>query len=315
MSELSDKALIVSFLQETKKRSDGSLANNKTAIRLFFDYIKKPIQTITMTDVRNYFISYIDSRSIKITTKNSHRYRLKSFFEYVKNILSEHGIDYENPVPSMNIFRFTKKKGDIKRISIEELKILTKNQISELMEYTYTNQSLRDFILLGLVVCTGARISEIRSILINDLHIEERFFETGFVINARKSTLNKERGLLFFFPKKIIKYLKEYLEIHSKDSEWLFPGYMENHISKSKTDIIYKKLSRKTNIKFSWHYFRRAIITERRKMDCPEWLSEALMNRVPSTVERESYIKLKIYEKRELYDKFFPFYKIKFFKK
>ncbi|KKL23339.1 hypothetical protein LCGC14_2426380 [marine sediment metagenome] len=314
MSELSDKALIVSFLQETKKRSEGACANNKTVLREFFKYIKKPIPAITMIDVRNYFISYLDLLPIKNNTKNSRRFMLSSFFNYVQAIYLANNQQYINPVPSSKIFKFTSKRADIERTSKEELKILTIAQINEILEYTYKNNNIRDFIIVGLVVATGARISEIRTILFNDLHLEERFFETGFIISARKSTLNKGKGLLFFYPEGFNKYINEYLNERPKDSEWLFPGYMEKHLSKSKTDLIYTGISKKLGFHFSWHYFRRTRITEMAKMGCPQPISEGLMNHQASSVEGEFYIKLKINEKRDLYSKWDPFQKIRFFK-
>lgn len=306
--------LIKEFLKTIKKRSTGSYENHKANLRLFFDYIKnKNIGMVTMFDVRDYFIEILDKQEIKISTKNTKRFMLKSFFDYVEKMFLEKNIIFPNPVPSTKIFDFTRLGQDIIRSSRKELKILSHEQIGEILYFAENSCSERDFIILLLIICTGARISEIRTILKEDVSFVDRFFETGFSIDARKSTLKKGESLIFFFPEGIIKYLKGYMKKLNFDNPWLFPGYKKNSISHQTAHNIYKDISKNIGINFSWHYFRRTIITERRKMGCPEWISEGLMNHTPSSVERESYIKLKISEKREYYDQYFPYADIIYF--
>jgi integrase len=306
--------LIGEFLKEVKKRSEGSYSNHKANLNEFFNYIEdKPIQKITMFDIRDYFINELDGQKIKISTKNTKRFMLKSFFDFVEKMLLNEDILYPNPVPSTKIFQFTKLNNDILRRSQTELKILTPEQLKTILDHAFHNYSLRDFLLIGFAVCTGARISEIRTMLVNDIYLDECFFETGFAINARKSTLRKGEGLLFFFPEPFAIYLERYLEENHEGSKWLFPGYKGKPITHETTYHIYKNMSKELDIRFSWHYFRRTLITERRKMGCPEWVSEGLMNHTASTVERESYIKLKISEKKSYYDQYFPYKNLNYF--
>jgi len=312
MKSKRNEFLIREFLKEVKKRSEGSYENHKGNLNKFFDYVgDKDVKKITMFEVRDYFMDVLDHQNIKISTKNAKRFMLKSFFDYVEKMLLNDNVIYNNPVPSTKIFQFTKLNNDIVRSSKTEIKTLSHEQISNILNVAKFYHLERDFILIGLVACTGARISEIRTILIQDIFIDERFFETGFIINARKSTLRKGEGLLFFFPQGFVPYLKSYIE--KCDSKWLFPGYKNKSITHETTYNLYKRMIPKLGFKFSWHYFRRTLITERRKMNCPEWLSEGLMNHTPSSVERESYIKLTIEEKRDYYDLYFPYYKLPFF--
>jgi len=172
---------------------------------------------------------------------------------------------------------------------------------------------LRTLIILLLEVYTGARISEVRTVLREDVHLTERFFETGFTIDARKSTFNKSSGLIFFFPEVVVPYLAKY-EKTLENSKWYFPGYSDNPISTASVRKIYIEIRRETGVYFSFHYFRRSLITERRKIGCPEDVSEGLMCHASSSVEGESYVKLTVKEKRDLYDLWNPFKSLEFFK-
>lgn len=306
--------MVTEFLKEVKKRSEGSYENQKANLNNFFGYMgDKDIREITMFNVRNYFVEILDKQEIKITTKNTKRFMLKSFFDYVEKMFLNDNITYRNPVPSTKIFQFTKLSEDIVRSSQIEIKTLSREKLNAILELAQKKYPEYYFMLLGLATCTGARISEIRTVLINDIFLEDRFLETGFVINARKSTLRKGEGLLFFIPKGFVKYLDHYIKQMENKSKWLFPGYKNKPIAHETTFNLYKQMIPELGFKFSWHYFRRTLITERRKMGCPEWLSEGLMNHTPSSVERESYIKLTIEEKREYYDEYFPYYDMKFF--
>ena len=221
---------------------------------------------------------------------------------------------YNNPVPSKKIYQFTKKATDIKRYSQMSLKILSRKQIDEILNYAEENMDLRSLIILLLEVFTGARISEVRTLLRDDVHLDERFLETGFTIDARKSTLNKASGLIFFYPDFLIPYLKAY-EKTLENSRWYFPGYSDRPISTASVRKIYVKIRKNIGVYFSFHYFRRSLITERRKIECPEWVAEGLMNHASSSVEGESYVKLTVKEKRALYDKWNPYDDLGFFKK
>jgi integrase len=221
---------------------------------------------------------------------------------------------YNNPVPSKKIFQFTKKSTDIKRFSQIALKILSKKQIDEILKYAEENMDLRSLTILLLEVFTGARISEVRTILREDVHLDERFFETGFTIDARKSTLNKASGLIFFYPEILTPYLKAY-ERTLENSQWYFPGYSDAPLSSTSARKIYVKIRKEIGVYFSFHYFRRSLITERRKIGCPEDVSEGLMCHNSSSVEGESYVKLTVKEKRDLYDKYDPYKNLGFFKK
>lgn len=311
------------YLEEVKKRSPGSYINNKLVIRDLIKEIPKPFVEITMIEIKEYFTNIIDEKEIKKTSKNSIRYMLMSFFNYIQKTLLSYKISFSNPVPSKKIFKFSTNVGDISHVSDEELKILNINQITKILDYTY--DKIRDFILFGLTITSGARISEIRTIMIKDINLKNCSFQTGFIPGARKTTLHTNKGLLFFFPFGFKKYIKKYMEtekvpilFHPKrnfknlwpNKDWFFPGYNNKCISKDTTQKILSEVRRKIKIKFTWHTFRRSRITAMSKKGCPLGISELLLNHAPSSVEGKSYIKLSIKDKRKLYDKYDPYKKI-----
>ncbi len=299
------------FLDEVKKRSPGSYINNKLVIRDLLKEIPKPFIEFTMIDMQNYFIDIIDEKEIKKTSKNSIRYMLMSFFNYIQKTLLVYNIEFSNPIPSKRIFKFATNLDDISHVSDEELKILTVNQLIKILDYTYDN--IRDFILFGLDITSGARISEIRTIMIKDINLKNCSFQTGFIPGARKTTLHTNKGLLFFFPLGFKKYVKRYIDIIPNE-KYLFPGYKNKCLSRDSTQKILDKVRKKIKVKFTWHYFRRTIISGRIKKGCPKWLSKGLTNHAPGDVQEKSYIKLSIKEKRGYYKKYFPFGKISYFK-
>ena len=301
------------FLEEVKKRSPGSYINNKLVIRDLIKEIPKPFTEFSMIDMQNYFLEVIDNQKLKKTSKNSKRYMLMSFFNFIQKTLLAYKIEFSNPVPSKKIFKFATNLDDISHVSDEELKLLTINQLIKILDYTYNERdNLRDFILFGLDITSGARISEIRTIMTKDVNLKNCSFQTGFIPGARKTTLHTNKSLLFFFPIGFKKYIKRYLWI-VQDEKYLFPGYKNNCLSRDSAQKILDKVRKKTKIKFTWHYFRRTIISMRIKKGCPKWLSKGLANHAPSDVQEKSYIKLSIKEKRAYYKKYFPFGKISYF--
>jgi integrase len=313
MEKLNNEYFIKAYLEEVAKRSPGSYANNVLIIRDLTKNIEKPFLEMSMMDIQNYLITIIDKQEIKKSTKNSRRYMLKAFFDYIQKTMLLYKVDFKNPVPNKKIFKFTTNLDDIGYVADSELQILSLEELNKILIYCKKKLSLRDLVLILLVVVTGARISEIRTILRKDVTLDEYYFQTGFVPGARKTTLHTNKGLLFFFPKTIHEILRHYMYSCEKCDKWLFPGYMDKPLSRTMVQSIISKIRKEVGIHFTWHYFRRTLISERIKKGCPKWLSEGLANHAPSDVEAKSYIKLTIKDKRNYYRKYFPYKKITYF--
>jgi len=302
-----------------KKRSSGSYRGQKCTLKAFFNAIDKNIENINMLDVKNYFSDVLDKKNIKLKTKEMRRSHLKSFFYYVQALMLDRGVEYQNPIPNKLVYQFTKKPGDIKKQSQIKEKIISSENLESILKYAKKNLRKKYFILFALLICTGARHSEIRSIRLSNIHMKERYFETGFEKDARKSTLKSEEGLLFFFPRQFSIYLNNYILSLKGEEKWLFPAVKSEgkyaFLNESALYHAKKKIERGLGFHFKMHRFRHTLVNNRLiKMQCPLWLSEGLTNhKVSESTQVKHYASLTIKQKRALYDKYFPYREIPFF--
>jgi len=299
--------IIEGYLNEVEKRSHPAYKNHKSVILKCLNWVKKPLETITMLEVKEYFEKEMDLvASTKLSSKEAYRSYLNSFFDYVVSYMLSEKKLYNNPVPNKRVFKFSKKSNDIKKVSEEVTEVYTVNELQILLDNAKLNR-FRDFIVYGILISTGMRISECLSIKIQNINLKQRYIETGFVKNARKS----DKGLLFFIPEGFIPYLENYLLYLGKTAGWLFPSSKGKHLT---VDGMRGRANRYFGYEYSlFHQFRRTKITKQMKMGCNPLISEVLMNHAPSSVEGQSYVKLSIDEKRDYFDQFFPFKQISYF--
>jgi len=304
-----DYEIVKDHLIEVEKRSYGSFRNRKGVVLECLNFLNKELKEISMLEIKTYFETILDKKNVKLTTKRSYRSNLRSFFDYVQGVFLAQNIDFRNPVPQDRVFKFTQKEFDIKKQSDVEDEIFTDLELLEILEFA-KKRNFRDFILFSLLIITGARVSEILSIKVKDINLEKRFFETGFVKGARKTSLSSKKSLLFFFPENFSKYLGTYLNYLDNGEVWLFPGRSKHYHYNS----FHRYVKSNYGQNFSnFHKFRKSLITNRVKIGCPLWASEGLMNHKSSSVEGEFYIKLSIEEKLNLFDEYFPYSFIPYF--
>lgn len=310
-----DINLINSYLFEVKKRSDQEYKNHKSLLYNFFNYVAKSILQINSLDILDY-LKYLDNRNISYNSKKTYRSYLNSFFNFIQSNMLVKNINYINPMPPKNIFEFSKNYNDIKKLDIQ--KCLEKEQIKNILIYLKNNyyngrniKYQKVFILFTLAVCTGARQSELRTIRLKDININERYFQTGFIKNARKSTLKSNKSLVFFFPKKFKPYLNNYiLKLIKNDKKYLFPGNKNEFMTKANVDYYYVKIRKKLGFHFTMHYFRHTLITNLIKNKCPLEIRELLLNHSSNSTQTRFYTHLSIEERRNYYDEFFPYYRL-----
>lgn len=304
-----DLRIVNNYLSEKKKISDGAYRNNKCRILNALNYLQKPLEAISMLDMKNYFEDDIDKRDIKAISKNSYRSYLKSFFDYVTAFFIDKNRDFMNPVPNSNIYKFTKRAKDIEKRGKEENKKFSKKELLSLLRKA-KKIKYRDFILFGLLTMCGMRVNEALTIKIKDINFSGRYLETGFERGARKTTLITGKSLIFFFTSTFKSYLKKYVN-YLDNRFWLFPGQGKTHLNSSS---VRTRVKRHYNNKFlKFHTFRKSLITHRLNNGCPLYISEILTNHVPSSTQGRSYVKKSIKEKRQDFDKYFPYKAFEFF--
>lgn len=313
-----DFKIIDDYLEEVHKRSTASYRNQKSIVLNCLNYINKDLEKITMIDIKNYFdndiavrINKRNNNPIGIDSKKAYRAYLSSFFDYVIGRFLQTNIEYRNPVPNKRIYKFDLHESDIRKQSNINDEIFTEQELLEVLNAS-KKKNLRDFILFSLLIIDGARISEILTIKIENINLKERYYETGFEKNARKSTRFSNKSLLFFFPEKFRPYLEQYIKYIGKNNIWLFSGKIEYMYSGGLRDYVIRNYSKKYQL---FHKYRKTLISNRLiKMDCPLWISEGLTNhQISYSTQIKHYAKFSIEQKRDLYDKYFPYYSFPYF--
>ncbi|MFW9872677.1 MAG: tyrosine-type recombinase/integrase [Candidatus Thorarchaeota archaeon] len=316
--ESSDYQIIQDYLNEVYKRSTASYKNQKSAILNMLNYVNKNLQRINMVDIKDYFNNVIDikinkrnNKPIGANSKKAYRTYLSSFFDYLIGRFLENNIELRNPVPNKKIYKFTRLESDIKKQTDINEEIFTEQELLKVLNVS-KKKSLRDFILFSLLIIDGARISEILTIKIENLHLEQRYYETGFEKNARKSTRFSSKSLIFFIPEKFKPYLEQYINYIGKNNTWLFPGRTEYYNGDSFRGYVKRNYDLKYRL---FHKYRKTLISHRLiKMNAPLWISEGLTNhKISESTHIKHYAKFTIEQKRDLYDRYFPYCEFPYF--
>ncbi len=157
-----------------------------------------------MIVIQNYFNNVIDKRinrrnndPIGINSKEAYRSYLSSFFDYVFGNFLQINIEYRIAVPNKRIYKFDLQESDIRKYSDNNDEIFTEQELLDILNAS-KKKKLRGFILFSLLIIDGARISEILTIKIENVHLEKRYFKTGFEKNARKSTRFSNKSFINF---------------------------------------------------------------------------------------------------------------------
>jgi integrase len=242
---------------------------------------------------------------LKYSSKKTKRSQINSFFEYFKRRIRRTNPSYYNPIPTLKECNFS---ADIFNVEEEEKKVKEAIFSIEQMIYMLKNFYFLKkpyFIITLLLSFCGMRISECVSIKIENVNLDKRFLITGIEENARKSNKRGDKPLYFCFPPIVSYLLKEYiLELKSlyPNNIWLFIG-RSGHLTTSSFQFNLKK---KFNAKS--HSFRKTLLTFALNLNnsTPLHFTELLTNHKISNVVMNSYNKISIEERVEIYDKFLP---------
>lgn len=322
------------YLEIRKKQSDNSHKTCKNILNKFFNKVQKEPKNVKRIDVKNYLSKEVDTWNVKYKTKLLHYQIISAFYSFLTEELNEIEIAFINPVPKKYGQNFSINANDFEDEDDRAKKVLSIEQLEQILDYTRKNRPLRDFILIALQICTGARISEIRTIRIEDINLEEYSFKTGIEKNARKSSKHGKKKLKFIFPKNFKMYLEYYMNMLLNDQIYLFTGGRNNQkplSAKNAENIYYRIRKQKTGYKrtnkngklivkrffenrfdfdFTSHYFRHSIITHLANNGCPSNISNNLLNHKLQGMQERIY---KHTNRLKDYSKYFPYYSIKYF--
>lgn len=173
--------------------SDLTLEGYALDLRIFAEYIQKPVEEITTGDIRAYLASFEHLKMSSIAKKLS---VLKSFFGW----LADEEIIQTDPVRRI---KPPKKEQRLpKALTIEELEMIREVCITP-----------RERALVEVLYATGGRLSEIQALDMSDINYQTM---SARVIGKG----NKEREVYLSF--KALYHLKKYLMTRLDEEEALF---------------------------------------------------------------------------------------------
>ena len=261
-------------------------------------------------DIEQFFEEKINNRDIKLDTKEKWRIPINSYYTFISKIYKrKKGKQFFNPVPDNDLYVFSSKRKTAADLVLKK-ELLDYEIAKQILDHCY-KRDFQMFIIISLLLYSGARISEIMSLHNDDLKVNYRF-----LFNEIKGAAKKTKFGVYFFPGFFVKYLKVYLiekeMLYPKDSfvfpsriykgKFMRPGTVREHIH-----IICENL--KITVPYTPHKFRHLLNRERRKKGAGKLDRILLLNQTPRETESKYYNEdlEAILELREIYDKSFPF--------
>ncbi len=186
------------FLQNDKKLSDNTLQSYNRDIKLYCNYLEENHMDMVKTDsdeIKEYLES-LKTKGKAVSTVSRNLASLRSFYQYLhrtKVITDDPTVNIESP-----------------KIERKPPKILTSEQIELLLEQPkcVDLKGYRDKAMLELVYATGIRVTELISLNIDDINLEEGYIKClgkskervipigSLAINALKEYMEKSRNIL-----------------------------------------------------------------------------------------------------------------------
>ncbi|QNB48190.1 tyrosine-type recombinase/integrase [Thermanaerosceptrum fracticalcis] len=181
--DVAEKVKLYLAAKKLEGLSPLTLEGYEIELRLFANFVQKPVEAMTTNDIRQFLGKFEDLKLSSISRKLS---VLKSFFGW----LTEEEIIPRDPTRKIKPPK--KEKHLPKALSIEELELIRESC-----------QTPRERALVEVFYATGCRLSEIQQLNRQDIDWQQR---SAKVIGKG----NKEREVYFSF--KAIYHLKKYLK-------------------------------------------------------------------------------------------------------
>ena len=186
------------FLQKDKKLSDNTLQSYNRDIKLYCNYLESAnLSPVKMNEAGlNEYLDTLKENGKAVSTVSRNLASLRSFYQYLyktKVITEDPTINLESP-----------------KIERKLPKVLTSDQVELLLEQpkSVDLKGYRDKAMLELVYATGIRVTELISLNVSDINLEngyikcvgktkERIIPIGsLAVNALKEYMEKSRAIL-----------------------------------------------------------------------------------------------------------------------
>lgn len=267
------------FLTDAKNLSQGTVYVYNYELKLFIDFINKPIKDINTSDIRKWLASLYDANYKPITIKNKIT-SLYSFFKYCK----EEGIISKDPTENIDYPKLEEKPPYyLKREQMDKLREIVKdnNKYSAIVETLYS---------------TGVRISELIDINKSDINWEERVIKV-------MGKGEKERLVLFSYICKV--KLQNYLYTRNDTSPYLFINSKNNKkMCRRWVDKQFEGFGKQLSIKLTPHTLRHTFAAHLAEKGMPLTCIQDLLGHERFDTTR-IYSRLYTQARKAIYDRFY----------
>ena len=300
-----------------KKYSSSSLNHVFLALMDLAIYSRKNFNKnlleLSGKELLQYFVQVINEKKVSKSTKRSIRYYISGYYKYVEKYKKDiEGERFDNPVPSLETFDFDGPLPELQDLQ-GELDLLTMKDIKKILHRLYYVKPNWMYVAGSLIIYSGARVSEVASILLENLDVKNRWFLTKV-----KSSRSSKRMGIYFFPKFFIPDLEHYiktLELEHPRTRFLFPSSHswkeDKHVNIRTIEKYFREVGQELELKARTnpHAFRDFINSKREEKGCSTVQRKLLLNQTIRDVNVSHY--LKKYKNRihlrSIYDKYDPF--------
>ena len=156
----------VEYLQSVKKSSKNTILSYQRDLKKFAQYLKEngidDIRKVNYT-VMNAYMLMMEREHFAASTISRNIATLKAFFTYLQR---EHVVD-DDPAVMLKAPKVEKKMPGV--LSIEEVNLLLAQPVGT------SNKEIRDKAMLELLYATGIRVSELISLKVSDVNLQNNY--------------------------------------------------------------------------------------------------------------------------------------------
>lgn len=226
-------------LQKSLGRAQNTLNSMTNAYLRASKYMKldsDSLKSMTKKDAQKVIVSL--SKDYSISTIKQTRVFLNELFEHA---------ELESPFKKVKMP--IKKKGDG-----DKIKFFTREQAESILNKAIGKGSLNDkrnFAMIKLMLNIGLRKSEVLSLNISDLNLEDNTIVLRDTKSEDVVTLNINEGTAMA--------IREYIELREDSEDALFVSSYKSRMSSSGIDLVISKILKSLNLDGSCHTFRHTV--------------------------------------------------------
>ena len=229
--------------------TDRTIENYLYSLNIFQKYLHIPIPQLKKNNIIEIYTNIIKdySKNIAYTVKAS----IKKYFDFLNDI---YNLELNNNILNVKMQGWVLKQ---KLPAISSDKTLEIIKAIEKLNNSFNNQ--RNILMVLILATTGIRRKELLSIQLSDIDLINN---TIFIRNPKGEKKARTVLIANIVKEKLQSYLIAREKIAEYDNENLLITRTGKTINIDSFATIFRSLSKKTNIKFTFHSFRRGLATE-----------------------------------------------------